>query len=165
MATRKENAEAVKAALGISIDTEGTDPKAPVLQGWADRLESNRDGVRRELLSYQLQAALGIEITDQTLDVGQLAELLEKSRTDPDGVRAELQPVIESEEAFDPGQGFGQGEDTLTVQVVESVAAYGGTVTDPEQPDGHRVIGADPVQVRVSQIVNQALGNGTLLKV
>jgi len=165
MATRKENADLLSKRFGIEIDTEKSDPKAGTLQGWADRVENDADGVERELIELKLQQALGVEQIDQQLPLEKLRSALKRAETEPDLVRSEVQPVDTSTLEVDEGNKFGADEDTFEVRVVESVAAYGGTVTDPEQPVGHRVIGGTPVTVRTSQTVSVALKNGTLQRV
>lgn len=165
MASRKENADLIGKKFGVTIDTEKSDPKAPVLQSWADRLENDSASVEREVLSFQLQSKLGIDLADQMHDTATLRAWLDRSETEPDLVKAELQPTSTDTLELEPGDGFGKDEKTFQVSVVEAVAAFGGTVTDPEQPAGSRVIGSEPVKVRDSQVVATSLKNGTLQRI
>ena len=164
MATRKENADLIKSELGLEIDTDKPQPLAGVLQGWADRLAADSAGVEREVLVFSLQSALGVSQIDPSASVEKLQAWLFRSETEPELVKAEVQPPDTSTLEIPVGSKFDPDKETFEVQVTSAVAGYGGTVTDPEQPAGHRVIGAEPVLVRASQIVTQALKNGTLLK-
>ena len=156
MATKKDNAALILAALGLTLDHESSSLKADLLENWAGRLDTDKEGVRRDVLSYQLQKVVGVEITDPNLTPEQLQEWLDRAVTDPDGVKAEIegQAVAAPADATTP----------LLVQVSERVAAYGGTFTDPEQAEGSRVIGEDPVEVQMTALITQGLKNGTLVE-
>ncbi|OLV20216.1 hypothetical protein [Deinococcus marmoris] len=150
MATRQDNADALNALLGVQIDATQREPLAPVLEEWAKRAETEPDAVKLEILTSQLEDRLGIEIPEgQTAD--QLAEWL--ANEDDDAVVA----AITGEEPEPDDELL-----TLIVQVSEKVAAYGGTYTDPDQPEGHRVIGGGPVRVAPTALINAGLKNGTL---
>lgn len=90
MATRRENAEMLRQRLGVSINTENSKPLAATLQGWVDRSETDPDTVKREALTFLLEDALDVELTDQTISTERLAELLTQAEQDPQAVRDAL---------------------------------------------------------------------------
>lgn len=90
MATRRENAETLRERLGVSINTENSKPLAATLQGWAERAETEPDAVKREVLTFQLEDALDVELTDQTISTDRLAELLAQAQQDPQAARDAL---------------------------------------------------------------------------
>lgn len=163
MATKKDNADALHKALGVTIDPEASKPNAATLQDWADRAATDADLVKREVLTSQLEARLDIQIPgDHTAD--QLAEWLANdddeaikaaiaggAGTPPDPTPADPKPAPIDESLL-----------TLSVRVSPRIAAYGGTYTDPDQPEGHRVIGEEPVKVMPSGLIHAGLKNGTL---
>ena len=90
MATRRENAETLRNRLGVTINTENSKPLAATLQGWVDRSEAEPDAVKREVLTFQLEEALDVELTDQTISTDRLAELLAQAQQDPQAARDAL---------------------------------------------------------------------------
>lgn len=161
MATRKENAGLLGEKLGVTINTDATNPKADVLQGWADRVETDPEGVKREILTTQVQDALDVELTDATLTSEQLQALLDEP--DVDAARAalaELQGGSTSTGSTEPAP----DAPTFTVRVNDTIAAYGGTFTDPDQAQGNRVIGADPVTAHWTPALARGLRDGTLVE-
>ncbi|WP_309569625.1 hypothetical protein [Deinococcus sp.] len=152
MGTKKDNAALLLAALRVTIDPEASKPNAATLQGWVDRVETERDAVHREVLTAQLETELDLQIPgDATVE--QLQAWLDRSLEEPDAVRAE----IAGPEGADAAPG-------LTVTVGPGVAAYGGTYTDSDQAAGRRVIGSEPTPVVRTALVEIGLKNGTLIE-
>ena len=54
--------------------------------------------------------------------------------------------------------------DTLRVTVNAVIVGYSGTFSDPEQEAGANVIGAEPVEVRLTETVRWGLATGTLVR-
>lgn len=172
MATRAENAEALKKALGTEIDTSKSDPKADLLQGWADRLESDQEGVRKEVLTWQLQNELDVEIPSGQLTAEQLQGFLDQlaQGTDPEQVAAQLRR--QAAQPAPPATTSGPEGDTttvaatpdpqaeeITVQVVGRTAAYGGAYTDPVSK---KTLTGTPTSVPRTAFVEALLATGEL---
>ncbi|GAQ23899.1 hypothetical protein DEIGR_400032 [Deinococcus grandis] len=173
MATKKDNAALLGEKLGVTINADASNPKADVLQGWADRADTDPEGVKREILTAQVEAALDVELTDATLTVDTLAGILAQASEDQDAARAALQQALDGPPASAAGAGS-QGDpdpaptepagETVTVRVNDIIAEYGGTFTDPEQPEGQRVITGDAREVQRTHTVRQGLLTGTLVE-
>lgn len=158
MATKQENADALHKALGVTIDPQASKPNAATLQDWADRAGNEGETVKREVLTSQLEARLDIQIPgEHTAD--QLAEWL--ADEDDEAVKAAITGDAGPPAGPSPAP-VDESLLTLQVRVSEKVAAYGGTYTDPDQPEGHRVIGAEAVRVAPTALINAGLKNGTL---
>lgn len=176
MATRKENAEAIKAALGTEINTDRSDPKADLLTRWAELAKTDADGARREILSWQVENALGVQLPSENVTVEQLQGWLDRTATDPEAVKTEIQdgptpaptpaPTPEGSQTLTSAQAVAATVATLRVTVSAKVAVYGGTYTDPDQPDAaSRNIGSTPVTVQRTPLIRQGLREGSLTEV
>ncbi|WP_295818011.1 hypothetical protein [uncultured Deinococcus sp.] len=163
MATKKDNAEQLHKLLGVTIDPEASTPKADALQAWVTRAATEPDAVKREILSGQLEARLGIELTDATLSAEQLSAWLAQADTDEPGVRAALAAA-----QGDPDSGTlpvvapVPTPDTVIVSVNATIAGYGGTFTDPDQEAGAQIVGTDATEVALTPRVQRGLREGTL---
>lgn len=232
--TRAENAALINEALGTELDTKlSSKPNAPVLQDWGDRVGTDPEGVRRDVLAFLVEEALRTELdpavgTEQLvtwltrIHAGERDEVLaevqeargetpepvsptapEPAQTGPQTPEPAPEPVSppQEEPAAPPkqneplpapvaptpvsapeAQGAEQDRsspeqatvpaaqplddtaDTMRVTVNAVIAGYGGTVSDPEQDVGANVIGAQPVEVRLTPTVLWGLGNGTLVE-
>ncbi|WP_019584681.1 hypothetical protein [Deinococcus apachensis] len=157
MPTKRENAALIQEKLGIVIDPEASDPKAAVLQTWADRLATDPEGVRLEILTAQLEAALDLDLGSVNLPASQLQTWLSEAASDPAATRV---TVLQALEIIPPPP----APLTLKVQVNTTIAAYGGTYADPDQDEGQRVVGAEPMQVKPTARIAAGLRTGTLVE-
>lgn len=124
MATRRENAETLRERLGVSINTENSKPLAAALQGWAERSETEPDAVKREVLTFQLEDALDVELTDQTISTDRLAELLAQAQQDPQAAREALRadPAPTQQQTPDAQQSDQQQDEQQQGQVPQPLA-------------------------------------------
>jgi hypothetical protein len=157
MATKKENADLLKARTGLSLNPEAKTPLAAVLEDWATRAETQPDEVRREVYIAQIEDALQVELSADSISTAVLAGYYERLESDAAGLLAELTGEGEAES--------GDSGERLSVRVSGALAGYGATITCNEQAPACRVIGTVPVRVRSSLVVDQALKRGDLILV
>ncbi|SMB85797.1 hypothetical protein [Deinococcus hopiensis] len=162
MATRAENAQVLKQELGLEIDTSGPDPKAPQLQGWADRLATEKDAVQKEVLTWQVQNTLDVELEPEGVTVEQLQNWLGRADTEREAVLAEINGGSNANDLA-PTAPSATPNETVLVTVNSVIAGYGGTFGDPEQDPEKRVIGKEPLSVKLTHAVGRALVDGTLV--
>lgn len=168
MATRKENADTLKQLIGLEIDTERSDPKADLLTTWAARAATDAAGARRDVLAWQLEDKLDTTVLESAT-AEQLENWLSRVDAERDAVLSEVQGTSQNQPPISTAANTTSQQvaaaDTISVKVNAAIAAYGGTIADPDQPEeGHRVIGDKAVAVKKTVTVTQHLANGTLIK-
>lgn len=139
MATRRENAETLRDRLGVTINTETSKPLAGTLQGWAERSGTEPDAVKREVLTFQLEEALDVELTDQTISTDRLAELLAQAQQDPQAAREALRADPPSQQQAPDAQQPDeqqQGEQQEQAPQPLTPAPTSVTATTPESTPG-----------------------------
>lgn len=179
MATKAENAEALKQALGIELDPTRSDPKADLFTQWAGRLQDDQEGVRKDVLTWQVQDALDIELasdrvtTDQLQGwLGALAQGTSKedlARQVQDALRSALAPQVSAPASPTPTteqpavpEAAPAGEGEVTVQVIGRTATYGGAYTDPISK---KTIGRAPVTVPRTSFIDEKITAGEMSEV
>lgn len=165
MATRAENAELIKSKLGIGIDTAKSDPKADLLTHWAERLEADPEGVRKDILTWQLQDALDIELPSEKVTAEQLQGWLNalNGGADKEQLVTQVTDALQAAPAKPtPAPAAPAAEGHVTVQVIGRTAGYGGAFTDPISK---RHIGTTPVAVPRTSFVAERLVSGELAEV
>lgn len=113
--TRAQNAAIINAALGSTLDTKANSkPNAPVLQEWADRVGSDPEGVKRDLLAFLVEEELRVEL-QPSATTEQLAGWLGRLNAgEHDAVLAEVKaaapaPAPNPSETAQEGQQEGEG--------------------------------------------------------